>query len=206
MPCCRIHASASVACSRHGRNTEFLQTRDGTPFILCAKDRHLQRQQILDDLGPAHAAMNLREIISALMRELQSAPALDVAIDHALESIDSLERVTAFPGFRKLFAQVDDHGKLRVDRLQASSHRVFFRSRVAFMLSPLRAPCASPRQESRSDPQPLSAYCTGLPSVHNECHWPATDCADPTAASVTGDDSDHSGRTVTRILHPHRPA
>jgi hypothetical protein len=105
----RIPAALAEGDRAHGVEAQRPQPGDGAPFALRAQHRQAQAQQVLGDLAPADAAVDLGEVGAAVELEAQRAAALEGAVLPALEPQHFGEGIAFRPGAGQLAADHEAH-------------------------------------------------------------------------------------------------
>ena len=107
MPDC---PSLAIGHRGHGRHADFLEALYGSPFLAGAKHRRLGREQVLGNLSPADAAMNLDEVTAPGNLGTQRAATFQFPVDLALQTLDLFEGVLALPQAFEWLGQHQAHG------------------------------------------------------------------------------------------------
>ncbi|MNG05955.1 hypothetical protein D3C84_891720 [compost metagenome] len=107
----RIAATLAESHGSHGRHAHLMQALDGRPLLAGAEHGRLGGEQVLDDLAPADAAMDLDEVAPALHLGAQGAAAFQLAIDLALQRLHLGEGVAPGPEALEGFLQHELHGR-----------------------------------------------------------------------------------------------
>ena len=93
----RIADALAVGDRGHGRYAGLVQAPDGLPLLARAEHRELGGEQVLGDLAPADATVDLDEVAAPVDLGAQGAAPLQFAVDLALQRLHRLERVAPAP-------------------------------------------------------------------------------------------------------------
>ncbi|MOA00225.1 hypothetical protein D3C78_1195770 [compost metagenome] len=110
----RIAAALAEGHGGHGRHAGRGEALDGGPLLGGAEHRQLGAEQVLDDLAPADAAVDLDEVAAPGDFGAQGAAAFQLAVDLAVEALDLGEGVLALPQRLEGFGEDQLHGSLLV--------------------------------------------------------------------------------------------
>lgn len=111
--CGRIAAALAIRHRGHGSHPGLMQALQGTLLLARPQHRKLGTEQVLDDLAPADAAVDLHEIAATFDLSAQRAAALQLAVDLALQAFDFGERVLAGPEGLEGLVQFELHARSR---------------------------------------------------------------------------------------------
>src|SRR3990167_7089970 len=115
----RVAPALAVGTRSHGRPPGRGQALDGLPLLACAEHRQLGAEQVLGDLAPADAAVDLDEETAPGHFCAQSAATFQLAVDLALQGLDRDKGILAGPQAFKGFSHYQLHG--RVARMMSAA-------------------------------------------------------------------------------------
>ncbi|MCY1438364.1 hypothetical protein D9M71_545580 [compost metagenome] len=105
----RIAAALAIGHRGHGRHRGLVQTLQGLLLLAGAEHRQLGGAEVLDDLAPADATVDLDEVAAPVDLGTQGAAAFQFAVDLALQALDLDEGVLAGPEGFEGFVQLELH-------------------------------------------------------------------------------------------------
>ncbi|MCY1439137.1 hypothetical protein D9M71_553580 [compost metagenome] len=105
----RIAATLAVSDGGHGRHPDFMQALDRPPFLAGAEHRQLGSEQVLEDLAPANAAVDLDEVATPFDFSTQGATAFQLAVHLALQALHGIEGIAPGPQAFERLGQYQFH-------------------------------------------------------------------------------------------------
>src|SRR5690606_10572991 len=142
----------------HGGHAGGGQPLDGRPFLAGTQNGGLQGEEILEDLPPANAAMDLDEIASPRDLGAQGAAPLQFAVHLTLQTLHFDEGILASPEGFEGFAEKQFHHYSGRRRAQGRCARMMSAARSG--MEWISAVCA---QASALRPQ--ACRCAGSASI-----------------------------------------
>ncbi|MNM57030.1 hypothetical protein D3C81_682170 [compost metagenome] len=134
----RVAAALTIGDCGHGRHADFVQALDGLPFLAGTQHRQLGAEQVLEDLAPADAAVDLDEKALASHFGTQRAAPFQLAIDLALQRLHGIEGITPGPQALERFGQYQLHADSCPRITSAACCGMLYRSAVSANARPLR--------------------------------------------------------------------
>ncbi|MNJ51151.1 hypothetical protein D3C77_464480 [compost metagenome] len=105
----RIAAALAIGHRSHGRYANFMQTRNRLPFLASAQHWQLGSEQVLEDLTPADATVDLDEVATPLDFGAQGATAFKLAVYLALQALHGIECIAPSPQALERLGQYQFH-------------------------------------------------------------------------------------------------
>ncbi|MNC53530.1 hypothetical protein D3C75_1029490 [compost metagenome] len=105
----RIITALTIGHRSHGRHADFLQALDGLPFLAGAEHRQLGGEQVLEDLAPADATVDLHEKPVPAHFSAQGTASFELTVNLALQAFDFGERIASGPKALERFGKNQLH-------------------------------------------------------------------------------------------------
>src|SRR5690606_15406876 len=131
-------AALAISHCGHGRHADFMQALDSLPFLAGTQYRQLGAEQVLEDLAPADATVDLDEEPLARHLGTQGATPFQLAVDLALQRLHGIEGITPGPQALERFGQYQLHADSCPRITSAACCGMLYRSAVSAKAKPLR--------------------------------------------------------------------
>ncbi|MCY1179267.1 hypothetical protein D9M73_196590 [compost metagenome] len=134
----RVAATLAIGDCGHGRHTHLVQALDGLPLLAGTEHRQLGGEQVLENLAPADATVDLDEKALASHFGAQRAAPFQLAIDLALQRLHGVEGITPGPQAFEGFGQYQLHAVFCPRITSAACCGMLYRSALSANAKPLR--------------------------------------------------------------------